>query len=64
LVQALNEVKPISLAGGLSEAITLADREAEAGDVVLLSPACASFDMFRNYDERGKEFKRLVHQLV
>ena len=64
LVQALNEVKPISLAGGLSEAITLADRESEAGDVFLLSPACASFDMFRNYDERGKEFKRLVHQLV
>ncbi|UCE62819.1 MAG: UDP-N-acetylmuramoyl-L-alanine--D-glutamate ligase [Nitrospirota bacterium] len=54
LVRVLNEVKPISLAGSLSEAITLADREADAGDVVLLSPACAIFDMFRNYDERGK----------
>ena len=64
LVQVLNEVKPMSLAKNLSEAVTLADREADSGDVVLLSPACASFDMFRNYDERGKEFKRLVHQLV
>ena len=64
LVQVLNEVKPISLAQSLSEAVTMADREADSGDVVLLSPACASFDMFRNYDERGKEFKRLVHQIV
>ncbi len=64
LVQVLKGVKPISLAQSLSEAVALADREADGGDVVLLSPACASFDMFRNYDERGKEFKRLVHQLV
>jgi UDP-N-acetylmuramoylalanine--D-glutamate ligase len=64
LVQVLKEVKPVSLAGSLSEAVTLANREADAGDVVLLSPACASFDMFSNYDERGKVFKRLVHQLV
>ena len=64
LIQVLKGVKPISLAQNLSEAVALADREADCGDVVLLSPACASFDMFRNYDERGKEFKRLVHQLV
>jgi UDP-N-acetylmuramoylalanine--D-glutamate ligase len=64
LVRVLKEVKPISLAQSLSEAVTLAEREANSGDVVLLSPACASFDMFRNYDERGKEFKRLVQQLV
>ena len=64
LAQILKGIKPVSSAGSLSEAVTLAGREAEAGDVVLLSPACASFDMFRNYEERGREFKRIVHQLV
>ena len=64
LAHVLKDCKPISQAGSLSEAVTLAEHEAVSGDVVLLSPACASFDMFRNYDERGKQFKKFVHQLV
>ena len=47
----------------LDEAVTLAHRAAERGEVVLLSPACSSFDMFRDYKERGKVFKEAVKRL-
>ncbi len=47
----------------LGEAVEAAMAQAVAGDIVLLSPACASFDMFRNYEDRGDQFIRLVEQL-
>ena len=47
----------------LEEAVNSARSLALSGDVVLLSPACASYDMFRNYEERGKLFKTLVSEL-
>jgi UDP-N-acetylmuramoylalanine--D-glutamate ligase len=47
----------------LDAAVQEAYRSAAWGDIVLLSPACASFDMFKNYAERGKIFKDLVHAL-
>jgi UDP-N-acetylmuramoylalanine--D-glutamate ligase len=47
----------------LEAAIQLASREADSGDVVLFSPACASFDMFRDYQHRGNRFKECVHAL-
>jgi UDP-N-acetylmuramoylalanine--D-glutamate ligase len=37
---------------------------AEPGDAVLLAPACASFDMFRDYEDRGRQFAELVHELA
>jgi len=50
-------------ASSMEEAVQRASNLAEAGDVVLLSPACASFDMFDNYEHRGEVFKRTVNAL-
>ncbi|TAL03623.1 MAG: UDP-N-acetylmuramoyl-L-alanine--D-glutamate ligase [Verrucomicrobia bacterium] len=47
---------PCTAVGSLLEAVTVAANSASAGDVVLLSPACPSFDQFRNYQQRGEEF--------
>lgn len=49
--------------GTLRDAVDLAARGAQPGDVVLLSPACASFDMFADYQDRGRQFKALVNAL-
>jgi UDP-N-acetylmuramoylalanine--D-glutamate ligase len=50
--------------GSLEDAVLLADRLVQPGSVVLFSPACASFDMFDNYEHRGNVFKQLVWELV
>jgi UDP-N-acetylmuramoylalanine--D-glutamate ligase len=47
----------------MSEAVQLAQRLAEKGDSVLLSPACASFDLFENYEDRGQQFKQAIFNL-
>ncbi len=47
----------------MSEAVKMAQRLTEKGDAVLLSPACASFDLFENYEDRGRQFKKAVQNL-
>ena len=49
--------------GDLATAVERAAAEAQPGEIVLLSPACASFDQFRDFEERGEEFRRLVQKV-
>jgi UDP-N-acetylmuramoylalanine--D-glutamate ligase len=51
-------------ARGMDEAVQIASREAQRGDAVLLSPACASFDMFRDYRHRGEVFRAAAERLA
>ncbi|MEJ1380833.1 MAG: UDP-N-acetylmuramoyl-L-alanine--D-glutamate ligase [Candidatus Sedimenticola sp. (ex Thyasira tokunagai)] len=64
IAQALKGTVTILYAGNMEEAVGLAAEQAEAGDRVLLSPACASFDMFRDYQRRGEQFMDAVRRLV
>ncbi|MEM8891489.1 MAG: UDP-N-acetylmuramoyl-L-alanine--D-glutamate ligase [Bacteroidota bacterium] len=52
--------KPLQQAMNMNEGIALAAEMAKEGDTVLLSPACASFDLFKNYEDRGRQFKEEV----
>ena len=53
----------IIMTESLEEAVKVCSQKAEKGDAVLLSPACASWDMFKSYEERGRMFKEFVHKL-
>ncbi len=63
LAAALAGQTAVQLAADMTEAVRLAAAAALPGDVVLLSPACSSFDMFRDYAERGRAFQQAVQEL-
>ena len=54
---------PVKNCGKLDEAVLAAAQDAQEGDTVLLSPACASFDQFRDFEDRGDQFRELVGAL-
>jgi UDP-N-acetylmuramoylalanine--D-glutamate ligase len=59
----LGEDMPMDVMHNLEDAVTLSAASAQPGDTVLLSPACASFDMFSSYVERGERFQAAVAAL-
>ncbi len=64
LKQAFDGLVPIHMVTSIHEAVKVAHGLVEAGDNVLLSPACASFDMYKNYIARGEDFESCVKELV
>jgi UDP-N-acetylmuramoylalanine--D-glutamate ligase len=60
---ALGGMAPVKRAGSMEEAVFMAHGAARPGDAVLLSPACASFDMYKSYAQRGEDFARAVHEI-
>jgi UDP-N-acetylmuramoylalanine--D-glutamate ligase len=60
----LGDLGPTESCGDLATAVARAARIAAPGDVVLLSPACASYDQFRHYEERGDVFRRLATEVA
>nr|MBP6354051.1 UDP-N-acetylmuramoyl-L-alanine--D-glutamate ligase [Acinetobacter sp.] len=61
--QAIQGAADIQFASSLQQAVELAQQLTQAEDVVLLSPACASFDMFKSYNDRGQQFVACVNAL-
>src|SRR6185503_7034884 len=59
----LHRLAPIERASDMNDAVQRSFNAAEKGDVVLLAPACASFDMFESFEHRGKVFKSAVADL-
>lgn len=64
LIDAFAGICPVADTHSLAEALAEIGRTASAGDTVLLSPCCASFDLFRNYEERGRLFKAGITALI
>jgi len=64
IAQQLDGVADIVMADDLQEAVSIAHQHALSGDAVLLSPACSSFDMFRNFEDRGEQFAATVEEVL
>ena len=64
IAEQLGDAAPLIFCGTLEKAVEYAWQNAQAGDTVLLAPACASFDQFENFEHRGRVFKELVAKLA
>src|SRR5207244_7810424 len=62
--QALNDLVTVTTASSMDDAVKKSFAAARGNGIVLLAPACASFDMFRDYAERGRAFKEAVNRLA
>lgn len=60
----LKDCAQLLMAGDLQDAVDICKQEARSGDVVLLSPACSSFDMFKNFEDRGEQFVAAVEEVL
>jgi UDP-N-acetylmuramoylalanine--D-glutamate ligase len=58
-----HDIVPVHLSDSLADAVETAFGLAESGENILLSPACSSFDMFKDFEDRGKQYKELVYNL-
>jgi UDP-N-acetylmuramoylalanine--D-glutamate ligase len=63
IAEQIGNAVPLEHAGTMERAVEIAMERAQAGDTVLLAPACASFDQFENYEHRGRVFKELVRKV-
>ena len=64
ILQSLGKEVETFRAKTMEDAVSLCRKQAQPGDIVLLAPACASFDMFRDYEHRGRAFKDAVHMEI
>ena len=62
--ETFHDVVPVLKCDSLEAAVGAARRESNAGECVVISPMCASFDMFKNFEHRGRVFKEIVNRLV
>ena len=64
ITKSLDQLLPIKTVADMQEAVALAARTARANTIVLLSPACASFDMYSDFEHRGREFEAQVKAYI
>jgi UDP-N-acetylmuramoylalanine--D-glutamate ligase len=64
IAEAFNGVCPVMTATSMADAVQAANHLANSGTAVVLSPGCTSYDWYRNYNERGEDFTRLVRELL
>ena len=63
IATAIGDAVRLNIASSLNQAVASAHKIASPGDIILMSPGCASFDEFKNFEERGEKFIKMVDKL-